>query len=101
METKTKNIIVSIVGIIIALVLIAGLALGIFAGIKKHQETETEDDTTEIEQTTADIVNFEFSEMASKEGIIPHFGHILSGKSKPEPTEPSVKNSLNWHLGHQ
>lgn len=70
METKTKNIIVSIVGIIITLVLIAGLALGIFAGIKKHKETETEDDTTEIEQTTADIVNFEFSEMASKEGIM-------------------------------
>ena len=109
METKTKNIIVSIVGIIIALVLIAGLALGIFAGIKKHQETETEDDTTEIEQTTADIVNFEFSEMASKEGIMLSSGeataaainfvsHTLTATVLPEDSNNKL---VDWTMGWQ
>ena len=30
---------------------------------------------------------------------VPQWGQTLSGKSKPPPTSPWVKNSLHWHLG--
>ena len=31
---------------------------------------------------------------------VPQFGHFLSARSKPPPTEPSVKNWFQWQWGH-
>ena len=39
METKTKNIIICVVGVIVALVLIGGIAFGIIAGIDHIKTT--------------------------------------------------------------
>ena len=33
------------------------------------------------------------------ERSLPHFGHFLSGRSKPPPTEPSSKKWVQWHFG--
>lgn len=59
----------------------------------------------EIEVDIRDLVAVEAQKIAN--GMlwlflwsgVPHFGQTLSGRSKPPPTSPCVKNSLHWHLG--
>lgn len=109
METKTKNIIICIVGVIVALVLIGGIAFGVIAGIDHIKTTETTDETTETDTSTANMVSFEFSEMTSEQGIMLSSGeataaalnftsHTLTATVLPEDSNNKL---VDWTMSWQ
>ena len=109
METKTKNIIICVVGVIVALVLIGGIAFGVIAGIDHIKTTETADETPETDTSTANMVSFEFSEMTSEQGIMLSSGeataaalnfasHTLTATVLPEDSNNKL---VDWTMSWQ